>query len=91
MTKSPSTLALSLVILSVILVTAVDSASIYNTQKSYVTQLTNVNFDNQVSKIRQNTNQVSVVHFYKESGMNFNLLFRWKIKGLCRSLRHLDQ
>jgi len=45
----------------------VQSASIYDTKKSYVTQLTNFNFDNQVSKIRQNTNQVSIVHFYKES------------------------
>lgn len=38
---------------------------IYNFKTSYVTQLTNFNFKDQVTKIRQNTNYVAVVHFYK--------------------------
>ena len=48
-----------------IILSIVSTASIYNTKKSYVTQLTNFNFQNQVLKIRQNTNQVSIVHFYR--------------------------
>ena len=38
---------------------------VYNFKTSYVTQLTDFNFKNQVTKIRQNTNYVAIVHFYK--------------------------
>lgn len=41
---------------------------IYDFKKSYVTQLTNFNFKDQVTKIRQNTNYVAVVQFYKFNG-----------------------
>ncbi len=41
---------------------------IYDLKKSFVAQLANFNFKDQVTKIRQNTNQVSVVHFYKPDG-----------------------
>jgi hypothetical protein len=46
----------------------VDSKPVYNHKTSYVTQLTNFNFKDQVTKIRQNTNYVSVVQFYKFDG-----------------------
>ncbi len=68
MAKQTATINTLFLVLAVLLVSLINSASIYNTKKSYVTQLTNFNFENQVSKIRQNTNQVSIVHFYKESG-----------------------
>ena len=42
---------------------------VYDYHNSYITQLTNINFKDQVSKIRQNTNYVSIVHFYKHDGM----------------------
>ena len=41
---------------------------VYDYHKTYITQLTNINFKDQVSKIRQNTNYVSIVHFYKYDG-----------------------
>jgi|GWRWMinimDraft_6_1066014.scaffolds.fasta_scaffold53700_1 type II secretory pathway component PulC len=41
---------------------------IYDFKTSYVTQLTNFNFKDQVTKIRQNTNYVAVVQFYKYNG-----------------------
>lgn len=41
---------------------------IYNFKTSFVTQLTTLNFNDQVSKYRQNTHYVSVVHFYKSTG-----------------------
>lgn len=41
---------------------------VYDFKKSYVTQLTNFNFKDQVTKIRQNTNYVAVVQFYKYNG-----------------------
>jgi hypothetical protein len=42
---------------------------IYDHKTSYVAQLTTLNFKDQVTKIRQNTNYVSVVQFYKANGM----------------------
>jgi hypothetical protein len=42
--------------------------SIYDHKTSYVAQLTTINFKDQVTKIRQNTNYVAVVQFYKASG-----------------------
>jgi len=42
---------------------------VYNFKtSSYVTQLTDFNFKDQVTKIRQNTNYVAIVHFYKFNG-----------------------
>jgi len=41
---------------------------VYNFKTSYVTQLTDFNFKDQVTKIRQNTNYVAIVHFYKFNG-----------------------
>jgi thioredoxin-like negative regulator of GroEL len=49
------------------IVTLVQGADIYNYKKSYITPLTQLNFKNQVSKIRETTNMVSIVHFYKEN------------------------
>ena len=54
-------LVLSLIALSI-------TKPIYNFKTSFVTQLTPLNFNDQVSKYRQNTHYVSVVHFYKSSG-----------------------
>jgi hypothetical protein len=44
---------------------------IYDFKKSYVINLTPINFADQVSKYRQNTNYVSIVQFYKYSGTNY--------------------
>ena len=44
------------------------SKPVYDYHNSYITQLTQINFKDQVTKIRQNTNYVSVVHFYKYNG-----------------------
>lgn len=41
---------------------------VYDFKTSYVTQLTDFNFKDQVTKIRQNTNYVSLVQFYKYNG-----------------------
>lgn len=41
---------------------------IYDFKTSYVTQLTDFNFKDQVTKIRQNTNYVALVQFYKYNG-----------------------
>lgn len=46
---------------------------IYNFKTSYVAQLTNFNFKDQVTKIRQNTNYVAIVHFYKYNGMKLSI------------------
>lgn len=44
---------------------------VYDFKKSYVINLTPLNFADQVSKYRQNTNYVSIVQFYKYSGTNY--------------------
>jgi thioredoxin-like negative regulator of GroEL len=44
---------------------AVLSKPVYEHSKSNVMPLTNFNFNDQISKIRQTTNYVSLVHFYK--------------------------
>ena len=49
----------------VLLVIVVTGKPIYDFKTSYVTQLTDFNFKDQVTKIRQNTNYVSLVQFYK--------------------------
>lgn len=41
---------------------------VYDHSKSNIQPLTNLNFNDQVSKIRQSTNYVSIVHFYKYNG-----------------------
>ena len=46
---------------------------IYDFKTSYVTQLTNFNFKDQVTKIRQNTNYVAVVQFYKYNGKTISI------------------
>lgn len=40
---------------------------VYEHSKSNVMPLTNFNFNDQISKIRQTTNYVSIVHFYKHA------------------------
>lgn len=57
-------LGLLVIILSVL----VSAKPIYDFKVSYVTQLTDFNFKDQVTKIRQNTNYVSLVQFYKYNG-----------------------
>lgn len=52
------------------------SKSIYDFKKSYVINLTPLNYADQVTKYRQNTNYVSVVQFYKASGKR-KVIFRW--------------
>lgn len=44
------------------------SKSVYDHGKSHITPLTSFNFNDQISKIRQSTNYVSLVHFYKYDG-----------------------
>lgn len=44
------------------------SKPIYNFKTSFLTNLTPLNFADQVSKYRQNTHYVSVVHFFQSSG-----------------------
>jgi hypothetical protein len=43
------------------------SKVIYNHHLSSIIQVTQTNFENQINKIRQTTNYVTVVQFYKES------------------------
>jgi hypothetical protein len=64
--------SLSILVIVALTLLLVDSKPIYDFKTSYITQLTYINFKDQVSKIRQNTNYVSIVHYYKYSG---NLLF----------------
>lgn len=59
----------TLILLTILLVTL--AKPIYDFKKSYITNLTPFNFDDQVSKYRQNTHYVSVVQFYSESGIFF--------------------
>ncbi len=60
-----------LIILIALSIWHVSSKPIYDHKKSYVTQLTSLNFKDQVEKIRQNTNYVSIVHYYKFAGNCF--------------------
>ena len=59
-----------LLLFTILLILAVVSVAkpVYDHKTSYVTQLTNFNFRDQVTKIRQNTNSVAIVHFYKDNG-----------------------
>lgn len=54
--------------LSLILVSL--SKPVYDLKKSYIINLTPLNYNDQITKYRQNTNYVSVVQFYKYSGNN---------------------
>ena len=55
-------------LLALILAALASAKPVYDFKTSYVTQLTNFNFKDQVTKIRQNTNYVAIVHFYKFDG-----------------------
>lgn len=54
-------------IILVLLLSVVLAKPIYDFKKSYITNLTPFNFNDQVYKYRQNTHYVSVVQFYKYS------------------------
>jgi hypothetical protein len=60
-----------IVVLSLILLSL--GKPIYDFKKSYVINLTPLNYGDQVSKYRQNTNYVSVVQFYKHSGTGWTM------------------
>ena len=64
-TRMSGSLLSSLILLSALSAILVQGRPIYDFKSSYVTQLTNLNFKDQVTKIRQNTNYVAVVQFYK--------------------------
>ena len=53
-----------IIILAIYLLSAY-SKSIYDTNKSYITPITTINFKKQLVKIRETTNYVSIVHYYK--------------------------
>lgn len=73
------------VILSITLLIT-DSKPIYNFKKSYVTQLTSFNYNNQVQKIRQNTKYVTIVHFYKYDGTFLTYLLDGKSLKLVEDI-----
>jgi hypothetical protein len=60
--------SLSLLAAVLCLLALAQAKPIYDFRSSYVTQLTNLNFKDQVTKIRQNTNYVALVQFYKYAG-----------------------
>lgn len=64
-----------LVLLSLIVLSL--GKSIYDHKKSYVINLTPLNYADQVTKYRQNTNYVSVVQFYKTNG-KYEVICRWQ-------------
>lgn len=66
-----------------ILVSVSLSKPIYDLKKSYVINLTPINYADQVTKYRQNTNYVSVVQFYKAGGISSSILCRWKVSCIC--------
>eukprot|EP00919_Chromeraceae_sp_WS-2016_P065243 GHVR01154404.1.p2 GENE.GHVR01154404.1~~GHVR01154404.1.p2 ORF type:complete len:128 (-),score=12.77 GHVR01154404.1:824-1207(-) len=69
------TMKLLTIYLVVFVLIMVKSKQIYDFKKSYVTQLTDFNFKDQVNKIRKNPNSVSIVPFYKEDdGQSVNLV-----------------
>lgn len=45
--------------------TLVLSKPIYNAKKSYITPITKLNFESKITKIRQSTKDVSLVHYFK--------------------------
>ena len=55
-------------VLVLLLVSLAHAKPIYDFKTSYITQLTDFNFKDQVTKIRQNTNYVTLVQFYKFNG-----------------------
>ena len=57
------------------------SKPIYDFKKSYVLNLTPINYADQVTKYRQNTNYVSVVQFYKSTGIRWCLCVDGKSKA----------
>ena len=67
-----------LLLFTILLILAVVSVAkpVYDHKTSYITQLTNFNFRDQVTKIRQNTNYVAIVHFYKYNGKKLAIQMR---------------
>ena len=59
--------SLLIVILSILMGWSI-AKPIYDFKTSYITTLTSFNFKDQVTKIRQNTNYVAIVHYYKYTG-----------------------
>lgn len=59
---------MKITILLVLLIGLALAKPVYDLKKSYVANLTPLNYNDQVSKYRQNTHYVSVVQFYKYSG-----------------------
>lgn len=55
-------------VLVFLLLSLAHAKPIYDFKTSYITQLNDFNFKDQVTKIRQNTNYVSIVQFYKYNG-----------------------
>lgn len=74
-----------------ILVSVSLSKPIYDLKKSYVINLTPINYADQVTKYRQNTNYVSVVQFYKAAGISYSILRRWQVCCLCARNGQVDQ
>lgn len=77
-----------ILVLVLSLIQLAHSKPVYDFKTSYITQLTDFNFKDQVTKIRQNTNYVSLVQFYKYNGKRFtiqmesrNLLLRSSTNG----------
>jgi len=53
------------------LVVHIQSKMIYNTKKSYITPITKLNFEGQITKIRQSTKYVAIVQYFKYEGTIF--------------------
>ena len=80
----------SLMILAVMLVLVglAVTKPVYDFKTSYVTQLTDFNFKDQVTKIRQNTNYVAIVQFYKYDGTLF-IYLRRQVSRLRHQVRRV--
>lgn len=58
---------LRVVVLLLAVLAPATAKPVYEHSKSNIMPLTNFNFNDQISKIRQTTNYVSLVHFYKHA------------------------
>ena len=66
------------------LIISVFSKAIYDVKKSYVTPISEINFEKQINKIRQTTKFVTIVHFYRFAGIIFVLTQnRWGKQIIC--------
>ncbi|KRX05654.1 Thioredoxin-like fold [Pseudocohnilembus persalinus] len=79
-----------IILFLVLAMVLINARELYDHNKSYITPITNFNFGQQINKIRETTNQVSIVHYYK-SGDEFSEQFapefdKWvtENKGLFR-------